>query len=120
MIWLQVYSRSLGVFPFERDTPRSVYVKRIALRFAVQRMKVKSGLAQTVRGASRFQSIEPDECPAMQGGAHASGFPGLEKLLEAAMFKASDHMAKRKVRLYKCKVRPNSGPRLDPSALIQS
>ena len=65
MILLQVYSESFGIFPFEGDAPRPVYVDRVALRLPMQRMKIKTGLPQVVECSNRVESIESYYRPAL-------------------------------------------------------
>jgi len=97
MILLKVYPAYLGVFPFECDAPRLVYVDRVALRPSAQSMKVKTGLPQVIERASRVERIEANQGSAVQVAPDASRSPGLEELFEAAVSEGSDHRPKCKV-----------------------
>jgi len=91
MILLKVYSKGLGTFPFECDAPGPVYVKRVALRLPTKRVNIKARLPQTVERAGHVESVKPHKRPTVQIASYPSRLPGLEKLLEAAVFEASDH-----------------------------
>lgn len=91
MILLKIHSQSLGIFPLEGDAPGTVYVDRITLRFAVQSMKVKTGLSQAIERADRVQSIQPHERTTVQITSHLGRLSRLEKLSEATVFEAADH-----------------------------
>lgn len=91
MVLLQIDAVGIGVFPFERDTPGSVDVERIALGASAKSMEVETRHAKLTQRDRLIQSVEPKQAAAVEIGADLGAPAVQEELFETLVAEAPDH-----------------------------
>ena len=93
MVLLQVNLPRVSVAPLERDAPRTIDVKGVALRLAPERMEVEAGNVEIAQRRSLFQRIQSQKRPVLQVRRHSSASTLAKQLVKPLVAEAPYHRA---------------------------
>ena len=116
MVLLQIDMPRVSVAPFERDAPRTVDMKAVALRRAPEWMKIEAGNVEITQGRSPFQRIQPPKRSALEVRRHSSALTSTKQVLEPLVTEAPYHRRKCNISIYTCK--PLGYKRPNPKTLV--
>jgi hypothetical protein len=91
MVLLQVNMPGISLAPFKRDAPRTVHMKAVTLRLALERMKIKAGDVEIAQRRGLFQRIQSPERPLLEVRRHSSASAFAKQLVKPLVAEAPDH-----------------------------
>lgn len=91
MVLFQVNVPGVAPAPFERDAPRAVYMKAVALRLASERMEVEARYVEVSQRCSLFKCVQSPERSPLEVRRHSSVPAFVKQLVEPLVPEAAYH-----------------------------
>ncbi len=114
MVLLQINLPGVAIAPFERDAPRAVDVKAVALRLTRERMEIEARDVEIAQRRSLLERIQSPKRPVLEVCRHSSASAFAKQLLKASVAEAPYHRASVTLAVTMCK------PRLHRSVICLS